>query len=403
MALLDGSAGSLPARIGARSLSLAQGGLAAMAFSLLLAGTNSTTPLLPVYNTELGFSPLELTLTFSVYVGALIVTLVWAARPGPAGRAPQMLCAALVLAMAGDLLLSTGTTWGILAGRVLAGISGGCGTGASAALVTAVLGDRGRGLSATGNLAGAIIGTIGSQMMLWSFGDAAVHLTFRLHALICLVLLVPLALVLWARRSQNARDVRPSGEAGGVTAVLGRHILRLVTGCVAWIALSSSIVLSPTLFAHAGQPLAQALAVPVMLVFSFAGQVGSPWLAVRLPRSHGMLAGAVGLALVILAARTGLGLLVVPGAALLGYMGGMSYRLSLVLITHGTSPARQGRLASLYAAITYALAAGSVLVIGLLAQHYDYSTLAEAHFAILAVLMLLLWPVAPRLGQSLRP
>lgn len=43
---------------------------------------------------------------------------------------------------------------------------------------------------------------------------------------------------------------------------------------------------------------------------------------------------------------------------------GVSYRLSLVVITRGASPAQQGTLSSLYAAFTYAAAAAGVLAMG---------------------------------------
>ncbi|WP_284482610.1 hypothetical protein [Pseudodonghicola flavimaris] len=79
----------------------------------------------------------------------------------------------------------------------------------------------------------------------------------------------------------------------------------------------------------------------------------------------------------------------------------MSYRLSLVLITRGTAPARQGRLASLYAAIT--CAAVAVVGAGFLAALVNYEVMAQVEFVLIGALMLLALPAAPRLDQTLIP
>ncbi|RYH11589.1 hypothetical protein [Tropicimonas sp. IMCC6043] len=167
---------------GRGALGKLQAALAAASFMLLLAGTNTTTPLLPLYRDMLGFSPLTVTLTFVAYVSLLVATLAVASGPKLVRYAPSVLVAALAVALLADLALSTGTAPGILAGRALQGVSSGIGTGAAAALVVAVVGNRGRALTATGNLAGAILGTAAAQAVLHLAGARAISISFEIHA-----------------------------------------------------------------------------------------------------------------------------------------------------------------------------------------------------------------------------
>ncbi|PBP46180.1 hypothetical protein [Pseudomonas syringae] len=163
-------------------LRLSQGILSAIAFSLLLAGTNSITPLLPLYSADLGFDHLALSPTFVVYVGVLVVVLLALTRPSITRLAPVMLCSALVLALVSDWILSTTDEQMILIGRGVAGLAGGLGTSSAAVLVVSALGAVGRSVSATGNVIGAVFGTAFSQVCVELFSQNAMHLVFVFHA-----------------------------------------------------------------------------------------------------------------------------------------------------------------------------------------------------------------------------
>ena len=63
-----------------------------------------------------------------------------------------------------DGLMSLATEQAIMIGRAFAGLAGGLGTGSAAALVVSAMGVKGRSISATGNLVGAVIGTLFSQL-----------------------------------------------------------------------------------------------------------------------------------------------------------------------------------------------------------------------------------------------
>ena len=114
-----------------RAEPVVQAALVAACFSLLLAGSNAFCPLLPVYRDRLGLDPLVLSLTFTLYVAALVVVLFTLARPRFTRHAAPLLLASLTMMITSDL------------GRAVAGIAGGLGTGAASALVVAAIGDPG--------------------------------------------------------------------------------------------------------------------------------------------------------------------------------------------------------------------------------------------------------------------
>lgn len=379
--------------------SLLQAALCAAAFILLLAGTNATTPLLPLYRDALGLAPLTVTLTFFVYVVALVAVLFLAARPAIVRLAPLMLVAAVMVALAGDLALATGSVPGILTGRVLAGISGGIGTGAASALVVAAIGDRGRAISATGNLAGAVLGTAASEVIVQMSGIRAIATCFQLHAAACAALSLPLAATLIARRAENRRLIRPSPVgSGSMRPVLRRHAGALLSGSLAWIMLSACIVFLPTHFLDHRLPVVQSTGIPILLLSSLFAQLASPALARRLPALTGMLPCALGIALILISARAGAALPGLSGFVLVGGGAGFAYRCALVRLTGGASPASQGKLASLYAALTYLISAVAVLLAGMIAQHAGSAPVTMGLFLLLAGLAVITAPLAPKAG-----
>ncbi len=381
-------------------LDRAQGILSASAFVLLLMGTNTPTPLLPLYRDQLGFSPLVLTLTYSTYVSALVVVLFIASSPAIVRRAPMMLLSSLLVAILADTLLATGMQQGVLTGRVLAGISGGIGTGAAAALTVSVFGEKGRALSVTGNLGGAILGTSLCQLIVFLTGVRAVSLSFEIHLTMCLVLLVPLFGVLFARRKSNTAIFAYSdSHKSSVLPVLSQFRWALFTGCLAWILISCCIVFLPSYFADHTMPLVQAFGIPLMLTGSLGGQLFSP----RLRQVAGFLSGMwcmlIGIGLIFGGAWLTVRIASLPGFCLVGFGAGLAYRSSLMLLVLRVSPVTQGRISSLYAAITYGVAAVAIVLSGFLTRVADMSTVADYAFVSLFVLILVLNRRAPKLSD----
>lgn len=377
-----------------------QGFAAAGAFSLLLAGTNMTTPLLPLYNSDLGFTPLLMSLTFVCYVSVLIWVLMMFSRPSVAKYAPHLICTSLVVAAMSDCLLSQANETGILLGRGVAGVAGGVGTGAAAALVVTALGAKGRSISATGNLVGAVVGTVFAQACVMVLSADAMRVTFIVHGVACVVALVVLLPILYRRREINRFYLQ---QVRAETTTVAKAIPRvpLAVGCVAWIAISIAIVSLPTLFSIIGLDSAKIGGVIALLSACALGQLCSPWLAKHVPWLSGVVTMAMGAGLLLVGAGIHSSAIVLLGLAALGGGAGVSYRIGLLVITKGCSPSLQSSRSSIYAAITYGAAALVILLAGFAGNIFGISYVVTALFSVLVCIKLGLSAWAPNLKDSM--
>ncbi|WP_374754683.1 MFS transporter [Arthrobacter sp. AFG20] len=386
---------------GGGRLLVAQGVVGAVSFSLLLAGSNAITPLMPIYRTMLGFTPLSMSLTFVSYVGVMTVTLLVLSRPSMMKRSGFLLLGALLLAAAADAMLGVAAEPFVLTGRAMSGVAGGLGTGAAAALVVTSLGHAGRSVSATGNLVGAIVGTVFAQACVAIYAEEAVHWTYILHAIACIAAAGALTIVLIACRTANREllsIVNPALPRS--TTGLRSTLMPLAVGCMAWCTLSTSLVYLPTYFAETRLPQAQTFGTIAMLTLSAAAQLGSPWAARRLPWASGLPTMALGIAGILAGARLGWDVLAIAGSALTGAGLGASHRLGLVMFTKGTPPADHGALSSFYAATTYLIAGLSVLGSGMLGSVLGLEGSVLTTFAVLGTAAAGLAWKAPRLRDS---
>lgn len=390
---------------GACRLALAQATLVSSAFALLLVASNLINPMLPVYRDVLDLSSLVLSLTFVLYVGALVAVLIVLARPRFAQHATTLVLCSLSTLVASDLLLANTEQWSILLGRVLAGIAAGLGTGAASALVVSAIGAAGRSITATGNLVGGVIGVTAGQALVSGVGGAAPQVGFIAHAGVVALLIILLAVVLRARRQANAaalgRESVAAELAPPAPVRLRRRTLALLcTGSIAWIGVSVGVVFSATVFRDLDQPSVEALGPAILLSASAISQLTSPAVTRAAPWISGMLMLAIGAAGICAGALTGAQPIALAGFALLGAGTGFAYRSALVALTRGTSPVEQGALASTYAAATYSTAAACVLAVGRVGDSTGLGPAALGTLATLAVLALACLRWAPRLRDT---
>lgn len=372
-----------------------------LSFGWLLVGTNAVNPLLPLYRESLGFDELMLSLTYVCYVAVLTVCFFALSRPSVTRAAPVLLVMALLLAGAADLLLWGGTEWSVLAGRALSGIAGGLGTGTASALVVIAIGDRGRSVTATGNLVGAVVGASGAQLAVLTLGKASLQVVYLVHAAGCLLLGIAVSVLLTQRRDCNREALRavgtPAPDFGAVQS--GPRVGRwaaLSTGALAWVVLSLTVVLVPALLKDLGLMVASSVAVVLVLVCSaliqvLAGPVGRlvPWL-------NGTELLILGLGGSLLGFLMDSGGVVIAAVAVTGFGIGATYRTGLVALTSGAAPSVQGALASLYGGVTYGAAAITTLFFGTIAAQVGlYPTVIVGTGVLAAAAAALVW-WAPR-------
>ncbi|MTD16423.1 hypothetical protein GIS00_21025 [Nakamurella sp. YIM 132087] len=339
-----------------------------LAFCLVIAGPNLPTALLPVYRESFGTGSFGLSLLFSTYLLVLVPLLLIGARPRIAVHSRPLLLAGLAVAVTGDIVMELAdstVTAGV--GRALSGISVALSTGAAASLVVGMIGDRGRGSVASGNVIGGVLGT-GLAVLLAALGAA--HHVYLWHAGVTAAVLAVLAVL------APPAAVRPVQAAGAVTTLAlpaPRHhrVLALVAGAIAWSLPGLVLGLLPALLRERDPGTGILGATASVLTF-----LAAAWaLSVLAPRlrwlrgyelTAGTTCGAVGAALLAAAALLSSLPLAHLGAVLAAAAPAVAYRGAMVLFTRGVTPTRQSTTTSLYAGVSYGVSAVVVLGAGAL-------------------------------------
>jgi len=108
----------------------------ALTFVVTMMGTTLPTPLYPIYQAQLGFSQLIITVIFAAYavgvIGALIVAGSWSDQ---IGRRPMLALGLVFSAASACAFLWGGGLAPLIVGRVLSGISAGIFTGTATVAV----------------------------------------------------------------------------------------------------------------------------------------------------------------------------------------------------------------------------------------------------------------------------
>lgn len=383
-------------------LRMMQGIFTAVSFSLLLAGTNAITPLIPIYKNELQFSPLLMSMTFVCYVLVLIVALLSLSRPTFVRWSAWFICLALVIMAISDGLMSLATEQAIMIGRAFAGLAGGLGTGSAAALVVSAMGVKGRSISATGNLVGAVIGTLFSQLCVNLLAAQAMQTVFYIHATACIFMFLMMFYILNCNKKTNDALLRVSrGPTQKMNFPIRSFLSPFAVGCISWAALASSIVFLPSFYDNLGMLNASRYTVIVMVSLCTLGQLGSPWLTRVTPSSSGMGSMLLGMALISASGFFLSTLMAVVGCALLGFGSGIAYRLALVVMTRNIPPSEHGARSSFYAAVTYCSSATFILSAGLLGNYIGLQHMIYCFYGFIFVLSLLCSIRAPQLKESI--
>lgn len=348
---------------------------AAAVFAIGMAGTTLPTPLYGLYQEQIGFSELMVTVVFAVYAIAVITALLVAGNYSDVvGRRPVLLAAmGFSAASACCFLLETGLPL-LFAGRLLSGFAAGLLSGAATAAVIelAAPGKKARAAFAAtaANMGGLGCGPLLSGLLA-EYAPWPLHLVFWVHlgliAVACvLTWLLPETVEdprRWPRLSPQGISVPPGVKGvfvpASVAAFAGFALLGLFT------AVAPSFV-ARTLDVHN-------LAVSGAVVFSVflastIGQSLTPKVgAVRaLPVGCAVLVGGLLLVASSLLAES-LPLLVL-GALFGGTGQGLAFRAALTLVSGAASPDHRGGTISAFFVVAYAGISLPVVGVGALAM-----------------------------------
>ncbi|MEV6652547.1 MFS transporter [Streptomyces sp. NPDC051219] len=348
--------GAVTARVGRRPGYPA----AAVVFAIGMAGTTLPTPLYGLYQDQIGFSELMVTVVFAVYAVAVITVLLVAGNySDQVGRRPVILSAmALSAASAGCFLLQSGLPL-LFAGRLLSGFAAGLLSGAATAAVIELAGPgqkaRAEFAATAANMGGLGCGPLLSGLLA-QYAPRPLMLPFWVH----LGLLVVASAITWFLPETVAKPKRwppltPQGvtvppEVKGVfapaalAAFAGFALLGLFTAVapsfasqtlgVQNLAVSGAIVFSVFLASTLGQSLTQRVGAPLAL------PVGCAILVVGLVLVASSLI-AESLVLLVLGALTG------------GIGQGLAFRAALTLVSGAAPAERRGGTISAFFVVAY--------------------------------------------------
>ncbi|RKE22988.1 MFS transporter [Streptomyces sp. TLI_171] len=346
---------------------------AAAAFAVCMAGTTLPTPLYGLYQEQLGFSELMVTVVYAIYAfGVIGVLLLFGNVSDAVGRRPVLLCGlACAAASAVAFLAEDGLAW-LCAGRLLSGFAAGLFTGTATAYVLELAPPERRaraGFVATAaNMGGLGCGPLLAGLLA-QYAPAPLKLPFIVH----LVLLAASFAITWAlaetvagasplrtarpRRPSLPPEVRGVFVPAGIAAFAGFSLLGVFTSV-------TPAFLAEDLDVH--NHAAVGLIVCSAFFASTVGQLLVPRLGAQRAIPLGCLVLILGLALlaVSLSTHTLAPLLL---AALVGGAGqGMALRGAVGEVAAAAPPAHRGGVLSALFVVAYFGISIPVIGVGLL-------------------------------------
>lgn len=368
--------------------------LSGAVFAVCMAGTTLPTPLYSLYQDELGFSELMVTVVYAVYAFGVIGVLLLAGNASDAiGRRPVLLvglgCAA---ASAVCFLCATALGW-LFAGRLLSGLSAGLFTGAATAYVMELAPRQGSSrasfVATAANMGGLGCGPLLAGILA-QYAPWPLHLPFIVHlALVAVSVLILLGLRETVAERRPLRTVRPQrpGLPPEVRAVFRPAALASFVGFALFGVFTS---VSPAFLSEFLDVDNHALSGLIVALAFFASVAGQSAVG-RIGEQRSLSLGCAGLlgGLVLLAAAIWWQLLpLIVLSAILGGAGqGLAFRAALSQVASASPPDRRAAVISTLFVVAYLGISVPVIGVGVLSDHIGLQDAGLIFIASMAVLV----------------
>lgn len=373
----------------------APGLLVATAFLATMLGTTLPTPLYPIYQQELGFGGLMVTVVFATYaVGVLAALLLFGRLSDRIGRKPVLLPGLALAAASSLVFLIPDSLPALFVGRLLSGLSAGVFTGVATATIVDLAPPEGRAraglLAAAVNMLGLGLGPVLAGALA-DFAPFPLVLPYVVHLGLVVVGAVavfampepvtrqPGPVRLEIQRLSVPPDVRPVFVRAGIAGFAGFAVLGFFTAV-------TSLFVAQTL--RNPSHLLSGLVVFSLLGSSTAGQL----LSARLPLRTSLLGGCLALAAGIAVVGLGVGLeslpVLVVGAVVAGLGQGASFRAGLQSVTGAAPAERRSEVSSSFFLLLYVAISIPVIGVGAGAQLFGLVPTAVVFAGLVALLAL---------------
>ncbi|MFI1094085.1 MFS transporter [Streptomyces sp. NPDC020917] len=375
------------------------------AFTVVMAGPNLPTPLLPGYRAAFGLGAFGLTVLFSTYLFVLVGVLSSAGRAARRGSPRALLLAGLLLGVVSDVCLAWGASAlaGVLAGRALSGLAVGLSTGATAVLLR----HHGQARSASATALCALLGSaVGTALTatLAQYLPWPRTLSYLVHAGFSLACAAFVASRREFAEPRRTDTIGPgtSGPGGSVVrqGQLGRFAVASATGVGAWVTAGMVVALVPTYAAELLGATNLVVAVSPVVLYLLAACAGS-LVAGRRPARLELAAApalmAMGLALTALSGPVRSTAVLLSGAIVTGVGQGLGFRGGLFAALMVSAAGREGAATSRFSALAYFGAAVTTLGMGLLTGRLGLDVAFRWAAVLFAAFALVLGVLARRL------
>ncbi|OZF05382.1 MFS transporter [Rhodococcus sp. 14-2686-1-2] len=344
----------------------------ALAFFVVILGSNAPTPLLPSYRVALSMSSIEVAFAFSAYFVGLVTVLAILAKTRLTRFAQTLLPVTLLLGISADFMFLAVNDDPVLlyAGRVITGASVALATGPAAALMLVGGGERARVMMASVSILGGCAGLILSVCVV-AWLPRPQQTIYLVHITLCVVAGLALLTAVVRRRAPLRSALRVS-RSEAVTPVRRRSLRTVVayaSGSTGWIAGALAVGTLPVALVEVvdvGSLSMAAMSGVVCLVAAAVVQMALNSNGFVVPVWSSQVVLATGAAATVAGIAEGTLWIVLVGCSLCGAGQAPSFASGLRVLSHGLGAVEQGRAASAYSCVCYstagvfALAAGAV-------------------------------------------
>jgi MFS family permease len=366
--------------------------VAAYAFAVAMLGTTLPTPLYGLYQEQLGFSELMVTVIFATYaVGVIASLLLFGRLSDEIGRRGALLPGLGLSALSAVAFLLAHGLAPLLVGRLLSGLSAGIFTGTATATLIDLAAPNRRAratlVATIANMGGLGCGPLLAGLLA-QWAGSPLHVPFWVD----LALLVPAAIGVWAMPEPVERKQRPRLRPQGlhVPAEIRATFVRAALAAFAGFAvLGLFTAVAP---AFLGQVLGvESHAVVGLVVFSvFAASAAGQLALDRVPEGSALQIGCAALiaGMALLAAglaASSLALLEL-GGLVAGLGQGLSFRAGLTAVNSESPDDRRAEVASSFFVVAYVAISIPVVGVGLLAQSAGLRTAGLVFAGVVAAL-----------------
>ena len=361
-----------------------------------MLGATMPTPMYPLYQQELGFSPVVQTVIFALYaVGVLVALLVTGRWSDQLGRRPLLLAGVALSLLSSLVFLVAGPVWVLFVGRLISGFSAGIFAGsATAAVIEAApesWRERGPAVATAANIGGLGLGSALAGLAV-EYLPAPLHLSYVVHAVV--VALCGL-LVLAAPETVTDRPARPDLRPQTLEVparVRAVFVPAATAGFAGFAVLGLFTALSPRIVSDLAGITSSAVAgvMPLILLgTSVVAQIVVRTLDTDRVLDAGCVLLVLGVGLVALSVAQGSLPELAAGAVVAGAGQGMSFSKGLEAVSSRAEEGRRAGTTSSYFVVLYVAISLPVVGLGAATQAWGLRTAGIVFCAAVAVLTVL--------------